>query len=214
MTRVTTRPLDVLVIESERGAADAAVRALEVAGHHTVSCYLEDDGAGPLCRAVADPADCPLLLHPDVALLVRRRVARRPGGLEQGASCALRAGVPLVEAGPAPLDPYEPWLAGRVEGGDGGAVVVACEAASASALDALRRRILRLVGPALAAAGVAGPDVGCRIEPRGPALHVRFDLPAAASAGLRQALAVRVLDAVRGGRQTYAEVTVSVGDSR
>jgi hypothetical protein len=212
MTRVTTRSLDVLVIESERGAADAAVRNLEAAGHHTISCHGEADAAWPLCRAVADPADCPLLLHPDVALLVRRRVAVRPGGLEQGATCALRAGVPLVEAGPAPLDPYEPWLAGRVE--PNGDVVACCEAASASALDVLRRRILHLVRPALAAAGVAGPEVGCRIDPRGAALHVHFDVPAAVGPGLRQALAVRVLDAVRAGRQTYAEVTVSVGDSR
>ncbi len=205
-----THPLEVLVIESHPGAAAAAVQALEAAGHHTITCFESQTGTGFPCRAVVDPADCPLKRQPDVALLVRPQIALRPDPLEQGASCALRAGVPLVEAGPAHLDPYEPWLSGRVDGD----VVAACEAASDAALDTLRRRILGLVRPLLAAADIAPCDLSCRIEPRGSALHVRFDLPMAVGPGVRQALAVRVLDAVRGGRQTYGQVSVSVNGDR
>jgi hypothetical protein len=71
---------------------------------------------------VIDAEHCPLAAHADVALLVRDRVAPYPTPLEQGAMCAVRAGVPLVEDGSAALDPYEPWLAARV---DSAAVLVA-----------------------------------------------------------------------------------------
>jgi hypothetical protein len=131
-----TRPLDVLVIESHPGVAASAVHALEAAGHHVQRCY-DDDSLGFPCRGVIDPAECPLARHSDVALLVRGRVAPRPTELEQGASCALRAGVPLVEDGPAALDPFEPWLAARVDD----SVVNTCEAASDTALGELRRPI-------------------------------------------------------------------------
>jgi hypothetical protein len=40
---------------------------------------------------------------------------------------------------------------------------------------------------------------------------VRFDLPAAVEPAVRQALAVRVLDAVRRSGRTYGPVRISVG---
>jgi hypothetical protein len=203
-----TAELDVLVIESHPGAADAATEALEAAGHRTTKCHPAGAEAPFPCRAVIDPAECPLDDRPDVALLVRNHNAE-PGAREQGASCAIRAGIPLVMAGPSALGPYEPWLASRVEGDDGD-VVAACEAARIAALGALRRRILTLVRPGLAAARITMADVACGIEPRGLGLHVRFDIGTPVPAGLRQALAVRVLDAVRGGRQPYEHVSVSV----
>jgi hypothetical protein len=39
---------------------------------------------------------------------------------------------------------------------------------------------------------------------------VRFDLPVSVSSAVRQALAVRVLDALRGAGRTYGPVQVSV----
>jgi hypothetical protein len=203
-----TAQLDVLVIESQPGAATAATTALEAAGHRTTTCHPAEAKAAFPCRAVIDPSDCPLNARPAVALLVRDGTAA-PGAREQGASCAIRAGIPLVEAGPSALDPYGPWLAGRVEGDDGD-VVAACEAARTAALGALRRRILTLVRPGLAAARITMADVTCRIEPRGMGLHVDFDIVGAVPRGLRQALAVRTLDAVRGGRRPYEHVSVSV----
>ena len=200
-----TKPLEVLVIESHRGAAAAAVHDLEAAGHHVQRCY-DEDSLGFPCRGVIDAAQCPLARHADVALLVRSRVAPHPTALEQGATCAIRAGVPLVEAGPAALDPFELWLAARVDDD----VVATCEAASDAALGELRREILRLVAPVLFAAGIAIDRAVCRLEPEATRLNVRFDLSVGVSSAVRQALAVRVLDAVRGAGRTYGPVQVSV----
>lgn len=203
-----TRSLDVLVIESQPGAAVSAVQALEAAGHHVHRCY-DDDSLGFPCRGVVDLVECPLARHTDVALLVRGRVAPRPTELEQGASCALRAGVPLVEDGPAALDPFEPWLAARVDD----SVVNTCEAASDTALGELRREILRLAAPILSSAGILASRARCHIEPQATRLHVQFDLPVAVIPGVKQALAVRVLDAVRGAGRTYGPVEVTVHDA-
>ncbi len=88
-----TAELDVLVIESHPGAAAAATDALEAAGHRTATCHPAGAEAAFPCRAVIDPADCPLDDRPDVALLVRDRITE-PGARDQGASCAIRAGIP------------------------------------------------------------------------------------------------------------------------
>jgi hypothetical protein len=200
-----TRPLDVLVIESHPGVAASAVHALEAAGHHVQRCY-DDDSLGFPCRGVIDPAECPLARHSDVALLVRGRVAPRPTELEQGASCALRAGVPLVEDGPVALDPFGPWLAARVDED----VVTTCEAVSDTAPGELRREILRLAAPIFFSAAIPANQARCRIEPQATRLHVRFDLPVAVAPRVKQALGVRVLDAVRGAGRTYGPVEVTV----
>jgi hypothetical protein len=204
-----TRPLDVLVVESRHGVAAEAVRSLEDAGHVVTTCY-DDDSDGFPCRGLLDPAACPLNGQPDVALVVRHRVAPHPKPLEGGVVCALRAGVPVVESGPAPLDPYEPWLTARVDGD----VVAACEHASSAALDALGRRILGLTTPILTGAGVPPGSATCHVEPDGLGLHVRFALPGAVSTRVRHALAVRVLDALRGAGRTYGRVDVVVEDLR
>jgi hypothetical protein len=202
-----TRPLDVLIIESHRGAAADAARAVEAAGHTTSRCH-DDDSHGFPCRGVLDPAACPLDGHLDVALVVRRRIAPRPTPLEHGVSCAIRAGVPLVEVGPDVFDPYEPWLGARADGGAD--VVATCEAVGGAALDDLRRAILRVASPLLTGLGLSPHEVACRVEHGAARLHVRFDLPLAVGPGIEQALAVRVLDAVRTVGRTYGAVGVSV----
>ena len=89
--------LDVLIIErrGRRRRRDPGARG---GGHRTTRCFDEANAVGFPCRAVVDPADTPA-----------RPAGRRPGGapahrrasppLEQGASCALRAGIPVVESG-------------------------------------------------------------------------------------------------------------------
>jgi hypothetical protein len=141
-----------------------------------------------------------------VALIVRSRDALSPTALEQGAACAIRAGVPLVEAGPAALDPYEPFLAARA----GDDIVSTCKAASEGALDDLRGAILRLVAPTLASAGIPTGQTVCRVEPAATRMQVTFDLPVAVTPAVKQAVAVRVLDAVRCAPRTYGPVQVSV----
>lgn len=87
-------------------------------------------------------------------------------------------------------------------------------AATDPALDELRREIIRRVTPVLSGAGIAADRTMCRIEPATTRLDVRFDLPAAVTPATKQALAVRVLDAVRGAGRTYGPVQVSVHDPR
>jgi hypothetical protein len=124
--------LDVLVMESHPHAADEAEAALVAAGHRVHRCH-EPGGHGFPCVGVIDPAACPLDRGVDVALLVRRRVAPRPTPWEGGVSCVIRAGVPLVEAGPDVLDPFERWVVARSDGDVGQACRRALEAGRSSA---------------------------------------------------------------------------------
>lgn len=137
-------PLNVMVMESDRHAADSAVRELTDAGHVVLRCHDVGAAAFP-CRGLANRSDCPLHSHAvDVALTVRSRPRSQPTATEDGARCALMARLPVVVAGPAVLDPFEPYGA-RVIGRTYG-VVDACEEVargesaehSRVALDALR----------------------------------------------------------------------------
>jgi len=181
-----TQPLDVLVIESHQGAAESAVHALEEAGHHVHRCY--DDSRDFPCRGVIDPDGCALARHTDVAI------------------CAIGAGAPLVETGPGGLDPHGAWTAVRA----GDDVVATCEAPSEATLDMLRREILRLAAPVLFGAGILTEQTWCRLEPMATRLRVDFDLPITVAPAVKQALGVRVLDAVRGADRTYGPVQVTV----
>ncbi|HKE75894.1 MAG TPA: hypothetical protein VKB57_19920 [Acidimicrobiales bacterium] len=192
-----TPPLNVLVIESRPGAAAEPIRELGAAGHHTLTCH--DGRTAVTCRGLTSPDDCPLAQDPDVALLVRPRVDPHTSAREATAVvCAVRAGIPLVEAGPAHLDPYDAVVTARAVDGD---VVAACEAGVDEALGALGRAILRQVTPTPAT---------CRVERAGRRLHVRLDLPQPVDPAEAQALAVRALDAVRASGRAYGEVDVSV----
>ena len=157
---------------------------------------------------MTDPAACPISRGANVALLVRTRVTPRPTPLEDGVSCALRAGVPLVEDGPDILDPFEPWLTAR----SAGDVVAACTAAAQRGLEPLRRDIATRIANLLHAAGIEPESVECRIDADGPRLHVRLTGPAASGPTqtvFEHALAVRVLDAVRCSGRTHGPVEVS-----
>jgi len=86
------------------------------------------------------------------------------------------------------------------------------DALSDVALGELRRKILRRVTPILRSVGVVDGQTVCRLDPQPTQLGVEFDLPVTVSQTVRHALAVRVLDAVRGAGRTYGPVHVSVRD--
>lgn len=208
-----TRTLDVLLIESHPGAGAAAADRLAADGDRVHRCYPAHtrpraDGPigtrdGLLCAAITT-GKCPLDDGIDVALLVRQRFATRPAASEGGVSCALRAGVPVVEDGPELLDPFGPWLAGRVTGD----VTAACASAAEKAFQPLRQAVEERVGRVLAGAGLEPAAVLCAFEEHRHRLHVVLggpDVPLA----LRQALAIRVLDAVRSSGRKYGQVDVS-----
>lgn len=207
-----TASLDVLLIESHPGVGAVDAEQLAAAGHRVHRCYpARDPHAGRvplseryLCTGVTD-GTCPLDAGMDVALLVRQRIATRPAAREAGVSCALRAGVPVVEDGPDLLDPYQPWLAARVHDHDAAAT---CQEAASTAFDSLRDEIRRRTASVLTGAGVDPAEVTHRFEPDWPRVTIVLCGPPATRA-LKQALAVRTLDAVRAGRRTLGQVDIT-----
>ena len=143
--------MEVLVLETDRYAADLAVEQLTERGHRVLRCHDPGKPAFP-CRALAGEGPCPLA-DPgvDVALTVRAHPTARTSPHEDGLACALRARVPLVVAGRVALNPYEEWADGVVDDGD---VVGTCERVVAGpsrghtqvARDALREATLRRAG--------------------------------------------------------------------
>lgn len=198
--------LDVLLVESHPGNGAREAGALERAGHHVHRCH-EPGATGFPCTEITSPGSCPLDAGVDVALLMRR-VAPHPTDLEQGVSCALRAGVPIIEDGPTILDPFEPYLTGRVTGD----VVAACEEATDSGWSPLRQAILDRAGGVLAGAGIDCDDVAVSFHREGTNLRIDLAGPPAAAA-TRQALGVRVLDALRSSGRTFGQVDVSYSDT-
>jgi hypothetical protein len=205
--------LEVLVIESDPGVGESDARALEAAGHRVHYCYRTSLGPAPgrvatrdryLCTGVTEGA-CPLEQGIDVALLVRQRPLTRPGAREGGVSCALRADVPVVEDGPDLLDPFEPWLAGRATGDAD--VASTCEAAASASFDPLLDAIRARTRQLLVAASIDPSSVTCRFATAWPRLHVMLAGPPIPD-GLEQALAVRVLDAVRADGRTFGQIDV------
>jgi hypothetical protein len=194
--------LDVLVLESTPGAGRQEVDALVAAGHRVHTCHDPAEPGFP-CRALADGGTCPLDEGVDVGLLVRRGVAPRPTEHEQGVGCLLRARIPLVEQGSEILDPYRRFLSGRVHGD----VPSAVESAADHADDPLRAAIADRIDRLMGVAGHRSGDVRITFLRSGADLRIRMSGPAIPEA-TRQAVGVRVLDAVRSVGRTYGRVDV------
>jgi hypothetical protein len=124
--------LNVMVLESDPGAADSAARALTEAGHEVLRCHEAGATSFP-CNGLEDQSKCPLRSHSvDVALTVRRGVRSEPTPLEDGVRCALMHRTPLVVVGPPVFDPFDAFEA-RVLADDDD-VVGACEEVAVSEL--------------------------------------------------------------------------------
>ncbi len=202
-----TKTLDVLVLESNHGAADAAIASLEATGHRVHRCH--DKGADEFpCNGIAELGHCPLDGNVDVALVVRPRIMRRPTPLEDGVTCAIRAGVPIVEDGPDLDGPFRPWVAQSVRPGT--PVTAACVTAADRDLDPLALQITERVAALVIAAGIEPTTVGCRAERDGASLRVQLELPVPVSRAIEHALAVRTLDAVRSYGRTFGDIHVQV----
>lgn len=201
--------LDVLLMESRPGSTARTAEMLEAAGHRVLRCHEPGEPSFP-CKALIDPTTCPLEGHVDVALLVRPRIAPRPTAVEDGVSCAIRAGVPVVEQGTDVLDPFAPWIAKRVHSDDD--VVDACEHAVELADAPLRREVIRRTAQLLHAAGIDESDVDVKVVHAGFDLEVHLELPSGdRDRRLEHALSVRVLDAVRSnGHRTVGDTRVFV----
>jgi hypothetical protein len=196
--------LNVMVLESEYGAADEARAELVEAGHVVLRCHERGQPTFP-CRGIVDASSCPLNSHTvDVALTVRSRVRSQPAPSEDGVRCALMHHVPLVVAGPAALDPYaefETRALGRTYG-----VVESCEAAAAAELGAYVRRaeavLAECVGTERASAA------GVSVTRRAGGLRVRVTGLDDTTRQERQTAVVRIVGALR--RLDRAARTVDV----
>ena len=195
-------PLDVLVVESHPGASQHQAEQLRAAGHRVHLCQ-EPGSDGFPCREITAPGSCPVDGGIDVALLVRRHVAPRPTDREQGIGCVIRAQVPVVEDGPAVLDPYAAYIAERVTDD----VVASCEAAAANGYDPMRAAILERMAPLLQAVGHGVSDMACSFTRVGPDLRVHLRGPAM-SPDQEQALAVRAMDAINAMDRSYGRIDV------
>lgn len=199
--------LDVLMLESHPHASAEATASLEAHGHRVQHCH--DDPEQPFpCRALTDPDGCPLDGHIDVAVLVQRGRDTVPTELEGGVRCAIRAHVPVIETRAGAFDPFGPWMAARLP--IGGDVAAACADVAEHRFDDLADLIRARVARLLTSAAVDPSEISCSFEETAMSLDVHLELPTAVARGVEQALAVRVLDAVRADGRTYGRVDVHV----
>src|SRR5690606_19074537 len=132
----------------------------------------------------------------------------RPTQLEDGVTCALRAGIPLVVAGRGLLDPFAGLAATHVE--TGGDVVTTCEQTVDRALDPLSGAVHDTFAPLLASRGLPADALDVRLEPGDGVLtvHLRGD---SVPRPVVEMLGVRALDAIRKVNRHWSVVDVVLG---
>ena len=133
-----TRLATVLVVGTDDWAADQSSRALTAAGHRVLTCHEAGESAFP-CNALITGRTCPLDVGFDVVLTARARPTAEPTPGEMGVICALHAGAPLVSAGVASKNPFEPWTTTVVGIDDD--VVQACQNAAIKVFDLREERL-------------------------------------------------------------------------
>jgi hypothetical protein len=201
-----TTTLDVLVMESIPAAAEEVAAGLARAGHRLHRCYETGERGFP-CRGVRDPSMCPIEWGVDVAVLVRPHVAPRPTALETGVSCALRAGIPLVEKGTETLDPFTPWVTARLANNNTG-VAETCTATAETALAPLLGRIRQRVARTMTTLAPRRGPVSCALQHHSRGVRVELSGPRLGK-DTEHALAVRVADAVSAERRSFATIDVT-----
>jgi hypothetical protein len=192
--------LNVLVLESDPGAATTARRELAGAGHTVRSCHEQGCGAFP-CNALRSDRTCPLAGEPiDVALDVRHRPRTAPTAFEDGVTCAIREHVPLVVAGPVVFSPFEQYATEMHE--DMSDVVAACERAAAAPL-ARHSEVAQQAFAATLERRSLPVDAGVSVYRRDGTLFVSIVGGETVDRAVRNVAAVRIAGALR-ALDTYA----------
>ncbi len=200
--------LNLLILESHAGAADRAAAQLEAEGHTIHRCHESDGHAFP-CAGVSGDHGCPIEEQVDVALVVRRGVGPAPTPLEDGVSCALRAGIPVVEDGTDLLDPYAEFITTRV--GAEESVADACQRAVLEGMRPLEDEVAASLVPFLEANGLREGDCVVRLEPRGELLRIHLRAEGLTPT-LTGQLSVKAVDTVRAMRRTWPSIEVTTSD--
>jgi hypothetical protein len=185
--------MEVLVLESEPGAADKATAQLEAAGHRIQRCHKPGARAFP-CVGI-DPGRCPLEQDPiDVVLTVRARPNLSPSASEDGVSCALRRHTPVVVAGRTTANPYAQYPV-TVAGIDD--VVAACERAVSGPQVEHESVATRVLDETLGHAGLASEAATASVHRTGEGLRITLLVPEETPRKVRDVASVRVTGAVR-----------------
>jgi hypothetical protein len=196
----------VLVVESDRGSADAAITELQAAGHHVLRCHEMDLPAFP-CNALCDSGTCPLdtAQGVDVVLDHRSHPYPRPTAFEDGVSCALRRHVPLVVTGTSALNPFDRWTTAVAEDD----VVGACERAAGTSIENLAAPARDEVRRLLADAPEVAAQADVEVHRAGRVLQVTVHLPVSAE-DVDGKIAVTVAGVVRSSDPHASQVNVAV----
>jgi hypothetical protein len=185
--------MDVLVVESDPGAAVIAIAQLEAAGHRVSRCHEPGDRAFP-CAGL-DPGHCPLEEEAiDVVLTVRGRGHPRPSPLEDGVTCAIRRRTPVVVAGRTTLNPFDRFPV-TIAGVDD--VVEACERAAQGPQIEHEAVATRALVQTLDGSDVASSEAHASVHRNGSGLHVVLHVPAHTPQRVRDVASVRVVGALR-----------------
>lgn len=203
--------MKVLVLESDRNAADDVIEALETAGHEVRRCHEAGAPAFP-CKGL-DESACPLDTAGgvDVAVTVRAQPHPRPTETEDGVTCALRTHVPVVLASTGQASPYEGWTTAVVDNRDPGAVVAAVEAAAAAPLARHGAAATAEATDVLRAAGIDGP-ASVTVTRLNGSLRVELDLPAETPTRITETVGVRVAGRLRRLDPYARSIDVTVSD--
>jgi hypothetical protein len=200
-------PLEVLVVETEQGAAGETVELLERAGHHVHRCHEPGAPAFP-CAAVTDRSECPVEGRGvDVAVTVRSRPRSQPSPLEDGLTCAIKRHVPVVIAGNAALHPFDDYVAEVAEHGD---VVAAVERAANAPLVRHEAAARAALGALLEIHGMPDGGGGALVRRSLGGLAVTVTVPAGLDRSARDMAAVRVVSALREVDPDAAGIDVEV----
>jgi hypothetical protein len=205
------RHLNVLVTESEWGAAGEARASLSRAGHNVLQCHEHAASAFP-CKALVPGQQCPLeATEIDVALAVRARPRSQPAPQEDGVTCALRRHIPLVVAGSAVLDPFEEYAADVVE--RDGDIVGACVRAAHAPLPKHTEAAARTLRAALDRRNISASPVVAVVRDAGT---LRADVTGAEhlDRATRAMAAVRITAALREIDKTAKGIDVAFHDAR
>jgi hypothetical protein len=206
-----TNPLEVLVLESEPAAADAAIEALTAAGHSVHRCHEPGAPAFP-CRALTND-DCPLARGTvDVAITVRARPRSVPGALEDGVSCALQHRVPVVVSGRVARNPYDEFATAVIDSSDD--VVDAVESA---ARGSLRRHALLAAVAAravLAQRGDSDPEIHTEAHRHAGAVRVDIIVAPTVDRSSRDMVATRAHAALRAYDRHARQIDIAVDTVR
>lgn len=163
----------VLVLESERHAADPAVRAIDAAGHEVVRCHEPTWQAFP-CVGMVREGGCPMNHGVDVALVVRAGSTPAPSAFEDGARCAIRGSVPVVVAGNTGANPFRQWTVATTSIEH---PVDALERAVEAPHPSLSAKATEALGARVRACGGDPREAWVRVYRRADAVRAEFDAP-------------------------------------